>query len=95
MYLAMRVTLFALTRNRLAMGKYYHGVRRENRETALTPRSRLGSDPAKPPAPNSCLPLRCVRRVAGSRVLRTLCFAPLAPSAHDPGLNSAQRKPKA
>jgi len=28
--------------NRLAMDKYYHGVRRENRKTALTPRSRPG-----------------------------------------------------
>src|SRR5208283_2133423 len=34
------------------------------------------------------------RRLAGSRVLRTLRLAPLAPSAHDPGLNSAQRKPR-
>ena len=42
----------------------------------------------------SCLPPRCARRVAGSRVLRTLRLAPLAPSAHDPGLNSAQRKPR-
>ena len=42
----------------------------------------------------SCLPPRCARRVASSRVLRTLRLAPLAPSAHDPGLNSAQRKPR-
>jgi hypothetical protein len=42
MKLAMPVLLFALIRNGLAISKYYHGARHENRKPAL--------DPAKPPA---------------------------------------------
>jgi len=41
MNLAMPVFLFALIRNGLAMGQYYHKARRENRKPALPPRSRL------------------------------------------------------
>ena len=41
-----------------------------------------------------CPHLICPRRVAVSRVLRTLRGAPLAPPAHKPALNSAQRKPR-
>ncbi len=43
---------------------------------------------------DSCARPRCARRVAVSRVLRTLRLAPLALSAHKPALNSAQRKPR-
>ncbi len=39
----MPVLLFALIRNGLAMGQYYHGARRENRKPALPPRSRPGA----------------------------------------------------
>jgi hypothetical protein len=54
-----------------------------------------GASASATPGPGlSCLPPRCARRVAGSRMLHTLRLAPLAPSAHDPGLNSAQRKPR-
>ena len=36
----MPVLLFALIRNGLAMGQYYHRARRENRKPAMTPPSR-------------------------------------------------------
>src|SRR5271157_1885354 len=41
MKLGVPVLLFALFRNGLAMGQYYHRACRENRKPAPTPRSRL------------------------------------------------------
>jgi len=48
MKLAVPVLLFALIRNGLAMGQYYHRARRENRKPAMTPPSRLTSRKPEP-----------------------------------------------
>src|SRR5271157_4776844 len=67
MNLAMPALLFALIRNGLAMGQYYHKACREKRKPALTARSlpvaKTDFDPAKPPDP-------AVRRSSGGACLR-------------------------